>query len=515
MFEPSLPQSAPPLPDGEQASLLSRLSFRSLRLNVFAAIALTALLLVVLLVFPLQSTILNRFVALEHETLLTNLTRAEEALAAQLTALNKSVRDYAAWDGTYDFMDTLDQGYLEENLTNSVMENTGVNVALIFNPQGQIVLSKTLDFAAGAGYPLPPELSALAAGPLVQFDNDDDTNVGILRAADRTFLLAASPVLPSSGAGPSKGAMIFGHALSPEDITALANTTKLNLSIHRLDLPGALPADVADQLRAGTKEIVQPLSDRQLRGYRVATDLNNQPALAFQVDMERAIYAQGRTGVLYFLGMLVLGAVIFVAVGYLLLGRIVLARVSRLNREVGSITGDGDLIRVTESGHDELSQLSHSINEMLGKIETADGARLQAEEEQNKLNQRLLAARDATLDKLAAPIIPISDTVIVMPLIGDVDDQRADKILHVLLRGINQLRPRTAIIDITGITEANPAVVTLLGRMSGAVHLLGSSLVLTGISAEIAQALADNDDLTDGISTYGNLQQAIVTALRN
>ena len=198
-----------------------------------------------------------------------------------------------------------------------------------------------------------------------------------------------------------------------------------------------------------------------------------------------------------------------------LLQRYVLGRLSRLNTEVGVIAADSNTAeRVTVQGRDELAQLSLSINSMLGALQRAEEEHTRSDEEKVRLQDDLIRAQRATLEKLSTPVIPISDTVIVMPLIGDIDPHRSTLILETLLHGISQMRTRTAIIDITGISGVSEEAITLLTRMVGTVRLLGAELILTGISAEVARMLAKRPGVLDGVMTYSNLQQAIVYALK-
>jgi rsbT co-antagonist protein RsbR len=117
--------------------------------------------------------------------------------------------------------------------------------------------------------------------------------------------------------------------------------------------------------------------------------------------------------------------------------------------------------------------------------------RKQAEEaiRQSQMQQEIILAQQATLEELSTPLIPISDTVMVMPLIGSMDSRRAQQVLDTLLRGVAAARAEIVIIDITGVSIVDTQVANALIRAAQAVKLLGAQVMLTGIRPEVAQTL--------------------------
>ena len=139
--------------------------------------------------------------------------------------------------------------------------------------------------------------------------------------------------------------------------------------------------------------------------------------------------------------------------------------------------------------------------------------RRRAEAERQQLQEELIQAQMATLQELSTPLIPISDTVLVMPLIGRIDAQRANQILETLLTGIQTQHADLAIIDITGVNLVDTQVAHVLLQAARAVKLLGAQVVLTGLRPEVAQTLVSlGVDLSD-IVTRGTLQSGIAYGL--
>lgn len=140
--------------------------------------------------------------------------------------------------------------------------------------------------------------------------------------------------------------------------------------------------------------------------------------------------------------------------------------------------------------------------------------RKRAEEERQRLQEELIAAQAAALEELSTPLIPISDNVLVMPLIGRVDSRRASQIMETLLIGVQQQQADLAIVDITGVNLVDTQVAHAIIQAARAVRLLGSQVVLTGIRPEVAQTLVTlGVDLSD-IVTHSSLQRGIAYALQ-
>lgn len=133
-------------------------------------------------------------------------------------------------------------------------------------------------------------------------------------------------------------------------------------------------------------------------------------------------------------------------------------------------------------------------------------ARVRAEEER-------IAMQEALLVELSTPLIPISEQVVLMPLIGTVDAQRAQRVMETLLSGVNARRATMTIIDITGVPVADTYVASMLVQCARAVRLLGAQVVLTGIRPDVAHLLVELGVDLRGIVTRGTLQAGIAYAL--
>lgn len=126
----------------------------------------------------------------------------------------------------------------------------------------------------------------------------------------------------------------------------------------------------------------------------------------------------------------------------------------------------------------------------------------------------LLESQDALLLELSTPLIPISEHVVAMPLIGPLDHGRADRAIEVLLEGLARMGSRFAILDVTGVPTIDKPVVDALTRAARATRLLGAEVMLTGVRADVAQAFCTHGEDLHGITTCATLQQGIARAFQ-
>lgn len=132
----------------------------------------------------------------------------------------------------------------------------------------------------------------------------------------------------------------------------------------------------------------------------------------------------------------------------------------------------------------------------------------EAETERSRL-QRELADQARRLLEESTPLIPISDSVLVMPVIGTLDPARAQHALHTVLNGITQSRAHCVLVDLTGVSTVDADGVSALLRMTQAVRLLGARVILTGMRSEIAQSLVRMGVELTGVTTRATLRAAI------
>lgn len=134
---------------------------------------------------------------------------------------------------------------------------------------------------------------------------------------------------------------------------------------------------------------------------------------------------------------------------------------------------------------------------------------LTSAETQRRLQEEKIAAQRALIQELSAPILPLDDDIVAIPLVGAIDSQRAARITALLLETIGRTRARTVIMDISGVPVVDTGVANHLISAAAAARLLGSTVVLVGISPEIAQTMVQLGIDLSGISTFSSLRDGL------
>jgi len=145
-------------------------------------------------------------------------------------------------------------------------------------------------------------------------------------------------------------------------------------------------------------------------------------------------------------------------------------------------------------------------------VDMTERKRAEAALRQSIVLEETIQAQNAVLAELSTPLIPISDQIMAMPLIGSVDSRRAQQVIETLLQGIATSGAQIAILDITGVPVVDTQVADALIRAAQAVKLLGAQVVLTGIRPEVAQTLVGLGTDLRGIVTRSSLQSGIAYA---
>ena len=105
--------------------------------------------------------------------------------------------------------------------------------------------------------------------------------------------------------------------------------------------------------------------------------------------------------------------------------------------------------------------------------------------------RRALEHRDqrARITELSNPVVEIWDGILLLPLVGTLDDTRATQMSATLLQAIRDKNAQVVLIDITGSNMVDTYTAAHLINTVRSAHLLGATAVITGVSASVAANL--------------------------
>ena len=150
------------------------------------------------------------------------------------------------------------------------------------------------------------------------------------------------------------------------------------------------------------------------------------------------------------------------------------------------------------------SDLERQVRERTAELETANSALEMEVVERTQAEQTVL--------QLSAPILPIRDRLLLMPIIGVVNAERAQYIVDHLLQAIPARRARIVVLDFTGLVEIDEPTTLQLIKAIEAVKLLGARTVFTGLSSATTYQLVKMGFELDKVVATNDLQSGIERA---
>src|SRR5215469_6823535 len=128
--------------------------------------------------------------------------------------------------------------------------------------------------------------------------------------------------------------------------------------------------------------------------------------------------------------------------------------------------------------------------------------------------ERVIREQQEAIRVLSTPVLQVRERLLILPIIGVIDPQRARQLTEQLLQGIRTNRAKVVVIDITGVPVMDATVANHLVQTVEAARLLGATVIITGLSPEIAQTLVTIGVDLGKMHTVGDLQGGIEEAER-
>jgi rsbT co-antagonist protein RsbR len=128
--------------------------------------------------------------------------------------------------------------------------------------------------------------------------------------------------------------------------------------------------------------------------------------------------------------------------------------------------------------------------------------------------ERIIRQQQEAIRDLSTPVLPVRERLLILPIIGAIDPHRARQLTDQLLHGIRSNRARVVVIDITGVAAIDSHVANHLVQTVESSRLLGATVIVTGLSPEIAQTLVNIGVDLGKMNTVGDLQGGIEQAER-
>ncbi|USD18021.1 STAS domain-containing protein [Priestia megaterium] len=128
----------------------------------------------------------------------------------------------------------------------------------------------------------------------------------------------------------------------------------------------------------------------------------------------------------------------------------------------------------------------------------------------SKYKDELIASQRELVEHLSVPVIPLSQSVAVLPLIGMMDTYRIRTIEEKVLTGISDLKIQTLIIDLSGAANMEMNVIDHFQKVLTGISMMGCKAILTGLRADLVRTMIHSGiSFEDKAEAKGTLQQTL------
>ena len=176
------------------------------------------------------------------------------------------------------------------------------------------------------------------------------------------------------------------------------------------------------------------------------------------------------------------------------------------NDEIGHLATTFNTMTAQIRQHvDQLEQrVSRRTHELEARNDQLQQAYTDLQEKQSQLN-----IAEQTLQNLSAPLIPVREDVLLVPLVGVMDTNRMDQTIDLVLEHVSLQQARHVLLDITGIVTFDDETASSLVKLAQMAGLLGAQVTLVGVNPEVAQTIVQLDLPLETIATHATLASAL------
>lgn len=128
--------------------------------------------------------------------------------------------------------------------------------------------------------------------------------------------------------------------------------------------------------------------------------------------------------------------------------------------------------------------------------------------------ERLLEERTQMLRSAQVPIVPLSDGILLVPLVGALDTERGADLKERVLAAVASHEAYAVLVDVTAVPQIDHAAAEQLLEMARAVALLGSAASFVGIGPHLARQIVEAGLDLGRTPTFATLEDGLTHALR-
>jgi signal transduction histidine kinase len=268
-----------------------------LRTKIIAYVVVFILLIVVSLQITSILIIQPSFKSLEKHEASDGLAQAISALHYRLDELKSKVIAYSAWNETYDYVQSLDQEYVENFYIDKTFENLNINLVVIFNDDS-LLYYKSYDFASSSEVQLSDEAKSMLRTDeiLWTFGSEEETVSGILSLDNRPMMIVSAPILTDIYSGPIRGGLLFGRYVDEkvsDEISILTNAGFSLKTVLEFTFENQQNQVIGSLVDDKQLFVTEESNSTKLSAFTLVNDIHSNPVFILEIIQDRAAFNQG------------------------------------------------------------------------------------------------------------------------------------------------------------------------------------------------------------------------------
>lgn len=126
-----------------------------------------------------------------------------------------------------------------------------------------------------------------------------------------------------------------------------------------------------------------------------------------------------------------------------------------------------------------------------------------------RLQEKYEAEMQSEMIALSAPIVPVADDVVVLPLIGYLDSYRVNHILTNVIPQIAEMDVYHVITDFSGVLKIDDQTAEAIHHIGSTLSLMGIHVVVAGLRPDLVQTIVQSGIQLASTDAYATVKQAL------
>lgn len=338
-----------------------------LRSKVFILLTLISCFSVYGIYRALEKVLVNGLLTLEYEDHTRNVQRVIDAIGQSNKVFVNKLYDWATWDDSYQFIQDLNQEYIDSNLAWNTFDVLELNIMLYLDREGNIRFFRGRDYTNEKILTAPPTAIQRFIDTkkrMFKWKSLEDYKAGFIRDGNEVFQIVFRPITDSNAEKPYIGTLFYARYFRESAIRRLEEITHYKITMHLLG-----PKQKSVVLNKPTH--VHPTDYGMVSGTLYQNDIFGNAIFSLNVEAPRLIYEQGYDSFIIILWLVVLLCLAFLSAALIMITRSTVNPIRTISQIVENLRNNPkieELTMLTEFGTNEVGMMASEVHSLYTRV---------------------------------------------------------------------------------------------------------------------------------------------------